>query len=151
MKIYLDVSCLNRPYDDQSQVRIRLEAEAMTVILEKCEHGEWQQVSSQMAKIEIDAMPDAERRARVRLILPDPKVVLELTEDLYARAADLEKRGFKPADAVHVAAAEALDADVFLSCDDRLVRLGRRRRNEVKVKLANPLDCLKENGHDADA
>ena len=151
MKIYLDVSCLNRPYDDQSQVRIRLEAEAMTVILEKCEHGEWQQVSSQMAKIEIDAMPDAERRARVRLLLPDPKVVLELTEDLYARAADLEKRGFKPADAVHVAAAEALDADVFLSCDDRLVRLGRRRRNEVKVKLANPLDWLKEIGHDADA
>jgi hypothetical protein len=45
VKIYLDVSCLNRPFDDQSQVRVRLEAEAITMILEECEQGEWQQVS----------------------------------------------------------------------------------------------------------
>ena len=76
MKIYLDVSCLNRPFDDQSQTRVRLEAEAVSIILEECELGEWQQVSSQMAKIEIDAMPDAERRARVRLLLPEVADVL---------------------------------------------------------------------------
>jgi hypothetical protein len=34
VKIYLDVSCLNRPFDDQGQVRIRLETEAVTIILE---------------------------------------------------------------------------------------------------------------------
>jgi hypothetical protein len=76
VRIYLDVSCLNRPYDDQSQVRIRLEAEATTVILGKCERGEWQHVSSEMARIEIDAMPDADRRARVQLLLPDSEVLL---------------------------------------------------------------------------
>lgn len=80
MRIYLDVSCLNRPYDDQGQVRIRLEAEATTAILGKCERGEWQQVSSEMARIEIDAMPDADRRARVHLLLPDPKLLLKLTD-----------------------------------------------------------------------
>jgi predicted nucleic acid-binding protein len=151
MKVYLDVSCLNRPFDDQSQVRIRLEAEAATAILEKCERGEWQQVSSMMAKIEIDAITDAERRTRVQLLLPRPKVMLELTNGVYARAADLEKLGFKPADAVHVAAAEALGADVFLSCDDRLVKLSRRRRDQINVQVANLLDWLKEIGHDDDA
>jgi hypothetical protein len=40
MKIYLDVSCLNRPFDDQGQARVRLEAEAVTVILAKCDLGE---------------------------------------------------------------------------------------------------------------
>jgi len=28
MKIYLDNCCFNRPFDDQSQIRIRLESEA---------------------------------------------------------------------------------------------------------------------------
>lgn len=29
MKIYLDVCCLNRPFDDQAQQRVHLEAEAL--------------------------------------------------------------------------------------------------------------------------
>lgn len=69
MKIYLDVSCLNRPFDDQGQTRVHLEAEAVTMILERCDQGNWQQVSSEMAKIEIEAIPNAERRG------PGPTVI----------------------------------------------------------------------------
>ena len=76
MKVYLDVSCLNRPFDDQGQARIRPEAEAVTLILDECERGAWRHVSSQMAAIEIGAMPDADRRARVRLLLPGPAATL---------------------------------------------------------------------------
>jgi predicted nucleic acid-binding protein len=148
VKIYLDVSCLNRPFDDQTQARIRLEAEAIALILEQCEQGSWQQVFSEMAKIEIDAIPDTDRRARVQLLLPHPKSMLKLSEAIYARAAKLETMGFKPADAVHVAAAEALEADVFLSCDDRLCRLAKRRQTLLTVRVANPLDWLKEIGRD---
>ena len=31
--VYLDVCCLNRPFDDQTQDRIRLESEAVLLIL----------------------------------------------------------------------------------------------------------------------
>jgi hypothetical protein len=31
--IYLDMCCLNRPFDDQSQPRIRLDAEAVLALL----------------------------------------------------------------------------------------------------------------------
>lgn len=61
MKIYLDVSCLNRPFDDQSQARIRLEASAVGMILEAVEASRWSLVSSEMATIEFDANPDAAR------------------------------------------------------------------------------------------
>lgn len=40
--IYLDVCCLNRPFDDQTQERIFLEAEAIRLILARCQSGEWQ-------------------------------------------------------------------------------------------------------------
>jgi hypothetical protein len=76
VRIYLDVSCLNRPFDDQNQTRIRLEAEAVTLILENCGREEWEQISSEMADIEIDAMTDSDRRARVWLLLPEGKAPL---------------------------------------------------------------------------
>lgn len=119
MKIYLNVSCLNRPFDDQGQARIRLEAEAVAVVLEKCEKGEWIHVTSGMAQIEIDANPDRKRRRRVGLLLPDESAIMQLTEAVLGRASELTMLGFKPADATHVAAAESIPADVLLSCDDR--------------------------------
>lgn len=150
MKVYVDVSCLNRPFDDQTQSRIRLEAEATTLILERCEGGNWDHVSSEMAVIEINAMPDPVRRARVLLLLPPAKFLLQLGEAVFARAKFLETLGFKPADAVHVAAAEAHKVDVFLSCDDRLCRLARRRQAELRVPVRNPLDWLRETGDATD-
>jgi hypothetical protein len=121
MRIYLNVSCLNRPFDDQDQARIRLESEAVTHVLEKCEEGHWTQVSSQMAEIEIAAMPDRKRRRRVRLLLPQKSDILTLSESVWQRGAALEKWGFKPADAMHIAAAEQLDSDLLLSCADDCV------------------------------
>ena len=35
MRIYLDMCCFNRPYDDQTQPRIRIETEAKVVIQHK--------------------------------------------------------------------------------------------------------------------
>jgi hypothetical protein len=77
--VYLDVSCLNRPFDDQGQMRIRLETEAVTLILERCDRGEWTQVSSGMAVMQVAAIPDEGRRERVQLLLPDANDILKLT------------------------------------------------------------------------
>ena len=146
VKIYLNVSCLNRPFDDQTQARIQLEANAVTLILKRIDEGLWNQVSSEIATIEIGAIDDRERQARVRMLLPEAKRILELNSLIFARAGELEKLGFKPADALHVAAAEEAGADALLSCDDRLCRLSQRQRARLKTRVANPLDWLKEMG-----
>ena len=151
MKIYLDVSCLNRPFDDQKQIRIRIETEAIAEILEKCEVGTWEQVSSEMADIELDAMPDKKRLPRVRLLLPDDEHTLELTPEVFTRGIALQSLGLKAADALHVAAAEEIGADVFLTCDDRLLSVAYRRRAEIRVHVANPMDWLKEITHADDS
>jgi predicted nucleic acid-binding protein len=67
----------------------------------------------------------------------------------WERARELVRLGFKAADAVHLAAAEAGRAGVFLTCDDRLYRRGRRYRQRLQV--ANPLEWMKEvtDGNDA--
>jgi len=144
MRVYLDVSCLNRPFDDQSDVRIHLEAEAVLAVLHQFDRGQWAEVSSQISEIEIDSTPDPERRARVRLLLTADRTTVMLNESIFRRAERLSELGFKAADALHVASAENGGSDVLLSCDDRLCRTARRHRKILKVLVSNPLEWLKE-------
>lgn len=144
MRLYLDVSCLNRPFDDLRQARIRLEAEAVESVLGQIDAGLHEQVSSKMALLEIAAMPDREKQRRGRALLPEAADIMDLTTAIYSRGEWLEGLGFKPADALHVAAAEAGQADVLLTCDDRLLRRGRRFRARLRVDIANPLTWLQE-------
>jgi hypothetical protein len=46
--IYMDVCCFNRPFDDLRQERIRLEAEAVMLILERFQKSK---VRSQKSKV----------------------------------------------------------------------------------------------------
>jgi predicted nucleic acid-binding protein len=85
------------------------------------------------------------------MLLPEPKRIRKLTGVTFRRAEELETMGFKPADAVHLAAAEQSEVDVLLSCDDRFCRLAKRRRQDLRVEVANPLDWLKEFGYGSHA
>lgn len=142
MKLYLDVSCLNRPFDDQTQPRIRLESVAVTIILDRIESSEWESVSSRMAEIEVAAIPNETRRKRVLLLLPDNR--MELNSAVFDRARELVDLRVAAADAVHVAAAEQLGADVLLTCDDRLLRRCRRIADRLGVRVENPLQWLED-------
>lgn len=41
MRLYLDNCCFNRPYDDQSQVRVQLETLAKLHVNEPFDYTEW--------------------------------------------------------------------------------------------------------------
>ena len=83
MDIYFDVSCLNRPFDDQDQARVRIETTAVTLVFERIDAGVWQHVSSEMAVLEIDAITDIDRQNRVRMLLPEPKAIIKLNEAMF--------------------------------------------------------------------
>ncbi len=100
-----------------------------------------------MALIEIAAIKDSLRQRRVKQLLPGPSAIIPLTSTLMRRAERLGSRGFKPADAVHVAAAEAAGSDAFLTCDDRLLKVSKRLRIALTVRVENPLAWLKEQTH----
>ena len=106
-KVYFDVSAIDRPFDDQSQPRIRREADAVAMLFNAIDKGLLEHLSSQMAEIEISVIPDSERREHLRQLLPPSTKIVRLTEPIFRRAGDLEQLGLKPSDAVHVAAAEA--------------------------------------------
>jgi predicted nucleic acid-binding protein len=88
------------------------------------------------------AMTDDVRRRRVVQLLGVTRI--ELSPIIFDRARQLMGMGLHAADAVHVAAAEAQDADVLLTCDDRLLRRCQKIADTLTVRVANPIDWSKE-------
>ncbi|MBG1258672.1 hypothetical protein [Nostoc commune] len=56
--------------------------------------------------------------------------------------------GFKDYDALHIACAEAGNADVLLTTDDRMLRLAARYKDLLQVRVENPLQWLREVAND---
>jgi hypothetical protein len=65
VRVYLDNWCLNRPFDDQRQMRVRLEAEATLCIQEHIRRGTLELVWSYMLDFENAANPFEERRTTI--------------------------------------------------------------------------------------
>jgi predicted nucleic acid-binding protein len=140
MKLCLDACCLNRPFDDQLQTRVRLEAEAVLSILEMAEAGELEIIGSDIIDDELSQMPDNERREKVELFLALASSQVALTLAIEQRAIELQKWNIAPLDALHLASAESARADYFLTTDDDLLR--RAKRAGLKVKIENPAKWL---------
>lgn len=139
-RLYLDVCCLNRPFDDWRQQRVRLEGEAILAILERCQQGDVQLVSSTALDAEISRTTDPERRQRVLTSLDVATEKIQVTEAMVQRAASLQTSGFTPFDALHLACAEAAMVDGFLTTDDRLLR--RSKRIDISVPVTNPVTWI---------
>ena len=143
MRIYLDVCCLNRPFDDQRQERVRLEAEAVLTILRRVESGVWELTGSEMVDFEISRLNDLERRQRVHALAGLAAIKLPVNALAQVRAQEWVGQGLKPVDALHLACAEGAGVDAFLTTDDRLLR-AIRRTNLARVQANNPLPWLNE-------
>ncbi len=119
-KIYLDVCCLNRSLDNLEQSRIRLEAEAVTEIIQNCEDGKWILMNSDIIEFEVSQHSDSSKQEQVRSILSVANIYIQSTENIELRAEELMKLNFKFQDALHLAFAEVGNANIFLTTDDRL-------------------------------
>ncbi|MCD4739441.1 MAG: PIN domain-containing protein [Anaerolineae bacterium] len=125
-RVYLDVCTLCRPFDEQTQIRIRLETEAVQLILSHIRLEDLPCMVSPVHRLEIDAISNfTEREYLLALLQEIGTVVAAERATVRARAEALVAQGLGPADAAHLAFAEAADAD-FVTTDDRLVRQCRR-------------------------
>jgi predicted nucleic acid-binding protein len=146
VRIYLDACCLNRPFDDQTQARIHLEAEAVLTILSRFVTGDWEWLGSEVIDLEIGRTPDPERRRRVRLLASHAHEVIHVRQAEIQRARQLEAWGISAFDALHVACAESGGADAFLTTDDRLLSRLIEHAGELSVRVENPLAWVGEVG-----
>ena len=142
MRLYLDLNCFNRPFDDQNQTRIAQETAAVLTILQRIVDGIDHLVWSAILDFENAQHPLADRRVEIARWAQRAMVHTAITPDVAARAHALTATGFRPLDAAHLACAEAAACERLLTCDDQMLRTARRVR--VGVQVHNPVTYMKE-------
>ncbi len=122
MRIYLDNCAFNRPFDDQSHIRIRLESEAKLYIQGKITNRKIELIWSYILDVENDQNPFEEKRKTIEKWKRFATVDIEETQRIVERANQLVKTGIKAKDALHVSSAIEGKADYFITTDDRLLK-----------------------------
>src|SRR5437762_1766041 len=117
MRLYLDNSVLNRPYDDVNQPRIWFEALALYFVLSLIEFGEARLVRSLMHDVENRKNSEPKRREWVKRCLSTDEKPIGPNEAVVTRADSLQAIGLKLQDSLHLALAERGRVDYFLTCD----------------------------------
>lgn len=64
----------------------------------------------------------------------------DVNEAIRQRAEELEHNGVKAIDALHIACAETVGSDYFITCDKQLIN----RCSALTMKVMNPVDFVLE-------
>ncbi len=141
MKLYLDNCCFNRPFDDQSQIRIRLESEAKLEIQEEIRVGKVQLIWSYILDYENNKNPYQERKERIKEWKKYAIEDMEESSEVIETAKELNEKGFYKIDSLHIACAIIAKCEYFLTTDDRILKRARLLNN---IKINDPIGFIKE-------
>lgn len=146
LRLYLDNCCYNRPYDDQSQIRISLEAQAEIFIQNAIKAGSIELAASHVLLYENSRNPHENRRQAIYQFIKQNTSVFVDVDRLNETATIARKimsTGIKDADAAHIACAIQADCDYFLTTDSRILKY-----RDEQIKVMNPVDFIKIFGGD---
>jgi predicted nucleic acid-binding protein len=120
IRVYLDTSAYHRSFDDQTQPKIFLETQAVVIILQMVEAKEVELISSSVLEYENSRNPHPIKQQAMSRYLQLAQLRQEVSEAIRKRSEELEQNGLKAIDALHVACAEAVNTNYFITCDKRL-------------------------------
>jgi hypothetical protein len=111
MRVYFDNCCLQRPLDDQTQPRIRVETEAVFALLAAVQAGDLSLLGSEALEYKVGCIPDEARQNEVLEVLSLAAERLEVTNEVERLALSFEQQGVQAMDAIHLAIASIAKAD----------------------------------------
>ncbi|MEW5717976.1 MAG: PIN domain-containing protein [Chloroflexota bacterium] len=141
--IYLDYNCFQRGFDDPRQVRIQMEALACQEIFLKAERGQVRLIWSFMHEDETLLCPFPERKYEVLRLATLCQMRVGPEENIREIAQSFQKQGNLSAkDALHLACASYARAEIFLTCDDNLIK--QIKRLNLTMNVMNPVDYIRQ-------
>jgi predicted nucleic acid-binding protein len=121
VKIYFDNCCFNRPFDDQTQLKIFLEAQAKLYIQQLIIDGKYDLVWSYILDFENDQNPFDIRKNTIAQWKDISCLIIMENESIIEFAESLSAKGIKPKDALHMACAKEAGCEYFLTTDKKLL------------------------------
>lgn len=141
LRVYLDMCCFNRPYDDQSQLRISLETQAKLHIQELIKDGSIELVTSYTLQYENSQNRESMRRNAIEAFAKKYRTVnigVEQDEDITEAAKPIMDAGLKEKDAFHLASAMMGACDYFITTDDRVLK-----HKSTAIAIVDPTEFIR--------
>jgi len=138
-KIYLDMCSYNRPFDDQSQIKVHLETEATVHIQSGIREGKYSLCWSFMLDNENRKNPYEKKRDMIAIWKENAVDYCSPSIGILSRGREIMQLGVKHNDALHIAGAIEYKCDFFITTDNRLTN-----KNIKGITIINPIDFVKE-------
>ena len=141
MRIYLDTCCYNRPFDDKHLMKIRLESMAKLHIQKKVYDGEYDLVWSYILDYENKENPCSDRLENIQDWENEAVFCCKPLDEILNNAEELETKGIKMKDALHISCALYSECEYFITTDYKLLK-----KQVDGIKIVNPIVFIEERG-----
>jgi predicted nucleic acid-binding protein len=135
----LDLCTFSRPFDNQNQLKIRLETEAKLFIQQRIINGSYELVWSYILEYENNQNKFDDRRNAIYDWKKIAKIHCVENNNIIEYAELLYKNNIRTKDALHIACSVYTDSNYFITTDKHLFNL-----KLDDVKIINPLNFLNE-------
>jgi len=139
IRLYLDNCCFNRPFDDQQQLKIKLETDAKLFIQQELLAGKYELAWSYVLDYEIGINPFEERKEKFKQWKNIAKCFCAEEEVILLEAEKLVAMKFKIIDALHISAAKFLHCDYIITTDRKMLN-----KEVPDILIVNPIDFLQK-------
>lgn len=138
-RVYLDNCCYNRPFDDQTQLKIQLETLAKLKIQKDIRDGIYELAWSYILDYENGLNPFEEKRQSIEPWRNIASHNVTETADIIRLAEQLKEKGIKTYDSLHIACAVNAGCDFFLTTDKKLLN------HKVEgIRIVDPISFISE-------
>jgi predicted nucleic acid-binding protein len=141
MRIYLDNCSFNRPFDDQTSMRIKLETDAKLHIQELIRQKVLQLTWSYMLEYENSMNPYKNKRERIAAWKPLAVQTAYETFEILTTAKRFQSHGAHKKDAIHLACAVSVQCEYFITTDKSLLN---KRRYFRPLQVMSPVEFVTE-------
>jgi len=139
LKIYLDNCSYNRPFDNQNQMKIRLETEAKLYIQAAVRDKKHLLVWSYMSDYENSKSSYEDNKKAIALWKSIADEYCPSSNEILELGREIMKNGIKEKDALHIACAIKSGCDYFITTDKRVLN-----KSVPDIKLINPINFITE-------
>jgi len=143
IKVYLDNCCYNRPYDDQTQLRIELETKAKLFIQQLITEDKLILVNSVILEYENNINPYELRKTVITDFLQYAGEYVDKSDEVMSIANEVVQKGLKTKDAAHLACAIHAKCDYLITTDDKFLK-----HKDERIRIISPVDFIVLEGSD---
>jgi len=136
-RIYLDNCCFNRPYDDQTHLRIYLETQAKLHVQNLVYEKKIELVWSFILTFENSRNIYNAKKIAISQWENFSSFFVEKSGEIRQIAKEIMTTGIKAIDAAHVACAIVGNCDYFITVDKRLLKY-----HDKRIIICNPIEFI---------